>query len=597
MHSVRIILRGDRPEDQGIFSNVIPESIKRLRELPQNLDTIKNNIEREFGRDKDEENEKKKEWSKALGWFCGYVAEIGAALHIPFFTNKFGFNYKVYKWNKISMTASAIIDILDIQAAGCGNGEIDVLFADEKTVHCFSSKLKHIYSGKIRWGEVEIKQMRIVENKNVKQFTDHSAVYGAFVYDKNDFINECRQYKDVIVYDWTDLKEIWNQVYKCLERYNFDYKKINEIICDGKTDFIPYFHQEEASTAAFEWLIGRDEKSFLFDHICRSGKTLTALYTALKMNAKNVLLLTSFPCINEMEWHSSIRKFRDFNRFNVIDVSSSSRNLKKFRNNDYNFVMISMQDLKSRDGEGRTGNYGIDKEKFDEIREVDWDLIIYDEVHEGYETDKSNEVISHLKYDKLLALSATPFVNYALGTFTRENSHHWGLVDEAKWSKKYPYYNNYPKMNFLLYSPDGLYKDIMAEYSANEGLTYKKLFRVENDKFFYENDIVRELKYVFGIKDQTIKLPIRESPFGYRRDQGETIGKGIIIFVPEVKHAKLLCDLIKNMPQITGLYGESIDCTYSDKYRGNNRSEQLQQWINKITSNDRFIIIAEIGRA
>ena len=176
--SVRTILRGDRPADQGIFANVIPDSIWRLQFLPDDLDEIKKSIEKEWPtKDKNgdalSDDEQKKEWSKAIGWFMGYVVEIGAALRIPFFTSRFGFDLRSHRWNKKSKTATRMNDILTIQAAGCGSGEIDVLFTDElnKVAFCFSCKLRHIYEGKISWGETEVDRLVVIEGREAaKQF-------------------------------------------------------------------------------------------------------------------------------------------------------------------------------------------------------------------------------------------------------------------------------------------------------------------------------------------------------------------------------------------------------------------------------------------
>jgi superfamily II DNA or RNA helicase len=558
--------------------------------LGDNMDVIKSSVERETGEEYVYGSQDwKRECGRRIGVFGEYVALLGFLLKVPHLTNIYGSTYQLNKWDNKNGIPSPVKSICSISAGSKESGEIDILVIDE-TVHrlwCFSSKFRKMYdSGNLKWGDTEVDRMKIVESRNNKCFDKFvegdSWNYGVFVFNRHDFKNECQKYKDVVVYDWQDIKIIWQQVYTILAENSFDSHKVDQLIDIGREHLVPRFHQIAAANAAMNYWGKNEGKFFLFDHISRSGKTITALNTCKKMGFKNVLLVTSFPCINEMEWGDTIGQFHDFEYWNVVNYSGKTG---LFDDTKQNFVMISLQDLKSNDRSNLT--YGMGKEKFDAIRDVYWDCVIVDEVHYGYETDKSQDIVGDLGFDYCLALSATPFVNYFRNTFDFSNTHRWSIFDECERAKIDPVYAAYPKMHFLLFAPPvGVYTDYLQEYAEEDGLTFNKLLRVKDDgTFFYEKDVDSIIKFVFGETGSGYNS--RNTPFGWVRENGLDKGRGILIFVPECDRCKPLRDRLLQNDKVKAMFGNNIHYTYSDL----NKSNELKGWLKK-NANPPFIIIA-----
>ena len=217
------------------------------------------------------------------------------------------------------------------------------------------------------------------------------------------------------------------------------------------------------------------------------------------------------------------RLFPNDNIFNVKNVIAYSN---PYNGTFTNKNMHIKQLVDNYNQNGMNQNYGWNKPKFDDIRNVKWDCIIVDEVHYGYETDKSKEIVEGLDFKYCLALSATPFVNYFRNTFDFSNTHRWTIFDEIQRSKTDPIYASYPEMHFLLFAPPkNIYSEYLNEYIEEDGLTWNKLLRVKEDgTFFYEKDIDTIIKFVFGEKNSNYNS--RNTPFGWAREHGIDKAKG-----------------------------------------------------------------------
>jgi len=117
--------------------------------------------------------------------------------------------------------------------------------------------------------------------------------------------------------------------------------------------------------------------------------------------------------------------------------------------------MLSLQDAKGENIDDSEIVTFLKKHKFNEIREINWDLIIFDEIHKGKETPKTDKLLSNLKYKKLIGLSATPTKNLVRGSFNLSNTHVYGLHDEYTYQEKYPteYGVKNPKINWFNRNP------------------------------------------------------------------------------------------------------------------------------------------------
>lgn len=568
---------------KGIQSNITPQNILDLKLLTNNIDYIKTTIELET-EDRWHVRDSyswMQECGRKIGIISEYIISLGVLLKAPFFTNKYGDNIELHDWDDVNYVTTKINDVLSVTGGSSKGSEIDILIVDKDETKWkmwgFSSKMRKIYGAKtINWGDIEIKQMDCLLRTGCNDI-----VFGAVIFDRNHLQNYKIKYKDVIIYDWADIKVIWQQVYAILQTSNFDCGVVNNAIRGEKLPLQPRYHQILAMEDAKKYY-SNGGKFFLFDHICRSGKTITALKTSKEISAKNILLLTSFPCINEMEWADTINRFTEFGHWNVKNFSDRTGYFDSDKNN---FVMVSFQHYKKPDDDG---SCGLNKAIFAEIRDQKWDLVIVDEVHYGFETEKSQDIIEGLNFDKCLALSATPFVNYFRNTFDATNTHRWTIFDEAERAKIDPIYAESPKMHFLLYTPPKtLYEDYAKEFPFEDGITFTKLMRVKDDgEFFYKRDIEILIKYLVGDKDSRYKL--KNSPFDHSRRQGEDIGNGVLIFVPNVASLRPLQKILLENPVVKSIYGDNIEYTYSDA----RASADLKNWLVKIANKGRFIILA-----
>ncbi|MFW6243499.1 MAG: helicase-related protein, partial [bacterium] len=129
----------------------------------------------------------------------------------------------------------------------------------------------------------------------------------------------------------------------------------------------------------------------------------------------------------------------------------------------------------------------------------DWDLVIFDEVHKGKETIRTDNLLLQLKYKKLIGLSATPTKNIARGTFIPENIHIYDLISERLYKEKYGRtMYNLPDIRFNLMFCDDI-KNELKYFEEEEYFNFKKFFRVDDGQLRYYDDIQLFFKWVFGV--------------------------------------------------------------------------------------------------
>lgn len=579
---------------KGLNGKVTSSKIGDTIHLGPDLGIIHKSVEEELSLECKDKNDVKRNTARICGKFDEWVIKTSSFVKTKWWTDKYGVTTS-YEWFP-SCYAKPINDILSIHAGTKQGAGIDLCFEqkEKKTVYACSCRM----NAKTH-SDLDLRSLQICESKYLEQFKQHDIKYIGFVPNKATFKNHSSEFSEITLYDMNDIRIMWQQLYDKLKSFGFKTRVINEYANGSRVDIYLRYHQKIATKKAIEYYRSGGTR-FMFAHICRSGKTITALNTCNELkkllNKKhiNILLLTNYPSINDIEWAATILKYSEFKSFNIIDCSKSSSLIDNFSDDEDNFVMISLQDLKSKsgingdDGFLTIGDYGIEKAKFDKIRNKFFDLIIIDECDSAVETEKTREILKKIKHQYELSLTATPFKNYANGSFECSNTHTWSELDEKKWASKYPYYAAYPKMEYMVYSPDkSLFQEYAREYTEEEGFKFSKFLRVVNNKFFYEQDAINIVSWIFGKKGKT-KCNIRKGPRNQLREMGISM-YGILIFVNECKQAKLLTKIVKN------IVGDDfvVDYTYADKYKGGDRSGQLMNFVKKISLYDKpFIIIA-----
>ena len=277
---------------------------------------------------------------------------------------------------------------------------------------------------------------------------------------------------------------------------------------------------------AYKWIedrIASGEKNLLLNHKPRSGKSFIMYHLLINKKYKNVLLLTQYPILNH-QWKEEFEMLIGHN-YNIIITNTLDKDERiELDSEKPNFLMISLQDAKGDDdGDDDELNVSDDeiltmlkKDKFKNILSIEWDLLIFDEVHRGKETKKTDDLLNIIKYNLMIGLSATPTKNILRGTFTHENTHIYDLVSENEYreTQRYSRFYTLPRMRFHLLSIDNAVytdsygnkkyvKDGLEYFKKEEYFKFQKFFRTyknENGKLelYYKNDIIEYFKWVFG---------------------------------------------------------------------------------------------------
>jgi len=280
--------------------------------------------------------------------------------------------------------------------------------------------------------------------------------------------------------------------------------------------------------------------SVLLNHKPRSGKSFIAYDYMIEQRPQNVLLLTQFPILNG-QWENEFQGLRNHN-YNIVNVRKLNGKKVILDLEKPNFVMTSLQDAKGEDKNLSDQEIldGLKKNKFSELQKIVWDLIIFDEIHKGKETPKTDELLNGLKYKKFLGLSATPTKNLLRGTFTLDNTHRYTLAEENDYCIKYPGKYKMPKINHCLFNIDENVKKTMEYFNTEEGFSFGKFSAVDekNNKLMYYNDHISLFNWFFC-----------KGQFNRQSDRRTIIDKceSILLFVDNNSCQKYIADILKDL--------------------------------------------------
>lgn len=302
---------------------------------------------------------------------------------------------------------------------------------------------------------------------------------------------------------------------------------------------------------------GNEPKEFLWNAKPRFGKTLTSYDFVRKINATNVLIVTNRPAIAN-SWFDDFKKFVSWQETGMKFVSETDSlkdkalSRKDFiyfidstdHKNPSQITFISLQDLKGAKFAG--GNY----EKLEWVSQLNWDLLIIDEAHEGVDTAKTDVAFDKIKRNFTLHLSGTPFKALANNKFNEQQIFNWSYVDEQKAKTDWNYttgsnpYETLPTLNLFTYQMSK-----MIEERVSKGLTLdddsnvdyafdlNEFFRVKEDgKFEYETSVKKFLD----------NLSSGKFPFATNEHRSEL--NHTFWLLPRVNSAKALEKLLENHP-------------------------------------------------
>ena len=112
---------------------------------------------------------------------------------------------------------------------------------------------------------------------------------------------------------------------------------------------------------------------------------------------------------------------------------------------------VSLQDLKG------SLYFGGQHDKLKELVNMQWELLVIDEAHEGVDTSKTDVAFHQIKRNHTLHLSGTPFKALANDKFPSDAIYNWTYADEQKakagWNdaERNNPYENLPQLNLFTY--------------------------------------------------------------------------------------------------------------------------------------------------
>lgn len=289
----------------------------------------------------------------------------------------------------------------------------------------------------------------------------------------------------------------------------------------NKDEKVPYtlrFEQEEAVTKALKYFEKTEKGEFLWNAKPRFGKTLASYDLAKRLNALKVLIVTNRPAIAN-SWLDDFETFIDGYAF--ISETSSLNNRATITREQHiankpilpQITFLSLQDLKGSKYFG--GNF----DKLRWIAELDWDLLIIDEAHEGVDTTRTDAAFDAIKRKNTLHLSGTPFKALANEKFPKEAIYNWTYLDEQKIKHveleegETGQHTDLPDLKLFTYRISQ-----MTTQEVNEGIEIddetrdyafdlNEFFRTQNKKFVRENDVKEFLKNLSTNKKYPFSTP------------------------------------------------------------------------------------------
>ena len=249
-------------------------------------------------------------------------------------------------------------------------------------------------------------------------------------------------------------------------------------------------------------------EKFLWNAKPRFGKTLAAYDLVRQMGLRKVLILTNRPAVAD-GW------VRDFARFigwqtGLLFVSENKALKSQFPKQvllwqDYQNRLMTMDEepygfiaFESLQGLKGSRYFDGDHDKLKWMAELEWDLLIIDEAHEGVETERTDIAIDQLRHKHRLHLSGTPFKQLARGDFLPEETFTWSYVDEqeakAAWTgEENNPYEHLPSLKMFTYRLSEM-TEAEVRRGYNEDIPYAfdlmEFFKTRaNGTFVYEEKV------------------------------------------------------------------------------------------------------------
>lgn len=298
----------------------------------------------------------------------------------------------------------------------------------------------------------------------------------------------------------------------CPEWFKIDGDKSYSLFCEFRRNSgilqslcaVPYIlrnEQKQAVTKTCDYFLANNNPEYLWNAKPRFGKTLSAYDLCVKLKAEKVLIVTNRPAIAN-SWYEDYVKFlgTQSGYYFVSNVDALSGQKYVVSRERYAQLVIteenpkgciefvSLQDLK---GSIYFGGY---YDKLKEVEELEWDVLIIDEAHEGVDTYKTDIAFDKIKRKYTLHLSGTPFKALANEKFPESAIFNWTYADEQEakrnWdaaSEEENPYANLPQLNLFTYKMSDIVLDRAMQGADFDDDGENEAFCWDLNEFFETN--------------------------------------------------------------------------------------------------------------
>ena len=216
-------------------------------------------------------------------------------------------------------------------------------------------------------------------------------------------------------------------------------------------------------------LIKKGVKHILLGALPRSGKTYIGAFIA--SHYKRILIVTTRPTETSTQWKSVFDSHSNFliNSTYNIDNSTIDTVSRKTKSGENIIAIVSTQYLKNQER--------------NKLKDLNWDFVIFDEIHEGGSTELSQEMLNnYIPKDSIqLMMTATYTKPISYYSIPLENCIFWDLEDVSlmrDWESDKTYERLCEK-----YTKDDVDKAINETYDSGETDTtisevYKKFPKI-----------------------------------------------------------------------------------------------------------------------
>ncbi|MDI9205737.1 DEAD/DEAH box helicase family protein [Ligilactobacillus saerimneri] len=296
--------------------------------------------------------------------------------------------------------------------------------------------------------------------------------------------------------------------------YKFTERDFSDVQGQQGTNYELRQEQQQAVEQTMNYFLKNGAKSeFLWNAKPRFGKTLSTYDLIRRMKLQNVLVVTNRPSIAN-SWFDDFDKFIAWQtNYKFVSETDALKDRPVLSRNEFlntiadggNYGQITFESLQGLKG---SVHFGGSHEKLKWIRDLEWDLLVIDEAHEGVDTYRTDKAFEKIKRKYTLHLTGTPFKALAKGKFAADQIYNWSYADEQKakasWDETHEDGSNpyavMPQLNMYTYQISAMMVDqLKAGIELDDGdkvnpaFDLNEFFRTRNGKFVYDDAVDRFL--------------------------------------------------------------------------------------------------------